>query len=79
MGWQDKSKLSAIGLSNPVRTNTGQSSVQGDADLLLEVENQLMKDGGNWDYDELKMSFQNCDRGRTGFIGNKEVTELSHY
>ncbi|XP_078356309.1 echinoderm microtubule-associated protein-like 2 isoform X2 [Oculina patagonica] len=75
-GWQDKRKLSAIGLSNPVRTNTGQSAVQGDAELLLEVENQLMQDGGNWDYSELKTSFQNCDRGRTGFIGNKELKML---
>jgi len=70
---QDKQKLSAAGLSNPVRVNTSQSGVQGDAELLLEVENQLIKDGGNWDYSELKTSFQHCDRGRTGFIGNKEV------
>lgn len=56
-----------------MRVNTGQSGVQGDADLLLEVENQLIKNGGNWDYSELKTSFQHCDKGRTGFIGNKEV------
>ena len=62
--------MSAVGLSNPVRSSTGQSS---DAELLLEVENQLMQDGGKWDNSELKTSFQNCDRGRTGFIGNKEV------
>ena len=56
-----------------MRVNTGQSGVQGDAKLLFEVENQLIKDGGNWDYRELKTSFQYCDRGRTGFIGNQEV------
>ena len=78
-GFHDKRKLSAAGLSNPVRVNTGHmSSVQGDAKLLLEVENQLIKDGGNWDYRELKTSFQNCDRGRTGFIGNQEVTLPVH-
>lgn len=79
-GWQDKGKLSAVGLSNPVRTNTGQwtNNKTNDAQLLLEVENQLIQDGGNWDYNELKTSCQNCDRGRTGFIGNKEVCGL-HY
>lgn len=75
-GLQDKQKLSAVGLSNPVRVNTGQSGVQGDGDLLLEVENQLIKNGGNWDYSELKTSFQHCDKGRTGFIGNKELKML---
>lgn len=55
-------------------SNTGQSaSNKSDAQLLLEVENQLMQDNESWDYNELKASFQNCDRGRTGFIGNKEV------
>ena len=75
--WQDKHKLSAVGLSNPVRTQTGQTSQSSnkadDAQLLLEVENQLIQNGGHWDYSELKMSFQNCDKGRTGFIGNREV------
>lgn len=71
--------MSATGLSNPVRQNTGQSGVQGDAELLLEVENQLIKDGGNWDYSELKTSFEHCDRGRTGFIGTKEVQLYVHY
>ena len=76
---QDKQKLSAAGLSNPMRVSTGQQSgVQGDADLLLEVETQLIKNGGNWDFSELKTSFQHCDRGRTGFIGNKEVQLLSY-
>ena len=76
--WQDKGKLSAVGLSNPVHTNTGQqtNNKTNDAQLLLEVENQLIQDGGNWDYSELKTSCQNCDRGRTGFIGNKEVCGL---
>lgn len=75
---QDKGKLSAAGLSNPVHTNTGQqaNNKTDDAQLLLEVENQLVQDGGNWDYNELKISCQNCDRGRTGFIGNKEVCGL---
>ena len=78
--WQDKGKLSAVGLSNPVRTNTGQqtNNKTNDAQLLLEVENQLIQDGGNWDYKELKTSCQNCDRGRTGFIGNKEVCGLCY-
>lgn len=62
-----------------MRVNTGQSGVQGDADLLLEVENQLIKNGGNWDYSELKTSFQHCDKGRTGFIGNKEVHNYMSY
>ncbi|XP_073239257.1 echinoderm microtubule-associated protein-like 2 [Porites lutea] len=76
--WQDKGKLSAVGLSNPVHTNTGQqtNNKTNDAQLLLEVENQLIQDGGNWDYNELKTSCQNCDRGRTGFIGNKEMKML---
>lgn len=75
---QDKQKLSAAGLSNPMRVSTGQQSgVQGDADLLLEVETQLIKNGGNWDFSELKTSFQHCDRGRTGFIGNKEVLTVT--
>lgn len=78
--WQDKHKLSAVGLSNLVRTQTGQTSQSSnkadDAQLLLEVENQLIQNGGHWDYSELKMSFQNCDKGRTGFIGNRELKML---
>lgn len=75
-GWQDRRKLSAAGLSNLVRTHTGQSfNKTTDAQLLLEVENQLMQDGRNWNYDELKSSFQKYyDKGsRSGLLENREV------
>ena len=75
-GWQDRQKLSASGLSNPMRTNTGRSGNKTtDAELLMEVENQLMQNGGNWNYSELKSSFQKYfDKGsRTGLTDNKEV------
>lgn len=78
-GWQDRQKLSVSGLSNPVRTNTSQSVDKiTDAQLMLEVENQLMQNGGNWNYNELKVSFQKYyDKGsRNGLIDNKELKML---
>lgn len=42
--WQGKSKLSAVGLSNPVLSNSISSArSKNDAQLLLEVENELMQ------------------------------------
>ena len=80
--WQDRQKLSAAGLSNPVHTHTGQSvNKTTDAQLLLEVENQLMQDGGNWNYNEIKSKFQKYfDKGsRSGLIENREVHLLINY
>ena len=74
--YKDRQKLSIFGLSNPVRTNTGHRVDKvTDAQLLLEVENQLMQNGGNWTFNELKASFQKYyEKGaRNGLIDNKEV------
>lgn len=77
--YKDRQKLSIFGLSNPVRTNTGQRVDKvTDAQLLLEVENQLMQNGGNWTFNELKASFQKYyEKGaRNGLIDNKELKML---
>lgn len=41
--------------------------------LLVEVEHQLIREEKDIDILELETSFNNCDRGRTGLIGHKEV------
>lgn len=62
-GWQAKTKLSAVGLSNPVLSSTTQSaSGKNDAQLLLEVENELMQDNGSLDSNQLRTSYQNYDK-----------------
>ena len=67
-GWQAKTKLSAVGLSNPVLSSTTQSaSGKNDAQLLLEVENELMQDNGSLDSNQLRTSYQNYDKVRIYF------------